>query len=137
MAKSSALTAPGTHDPIATGQEADHLRAVGAAINALAAADSWLLAKIVISIAADGECSISDLASRLGAAISSVQHAVRLASIGRYVRSKDPAQPGRVVPPQVPQVLHIRHGETCNTKIISLGTTGLHLVRALQGHWQQ
>jgi hypothetical protein len=116
---------------------ADQLRAVGAAIDALAAADSWLLARVLITIAADGEGTISDLASRLGVAISSVHHAVRLASIGKYVRSKDPAQPGRVVPPTLPGVLHIRHGETCNAKVISLGSAGHHLVQALQGYWQQ
>ena len=131
------LSSPVAYGPIATGQEADQLRAVGAAIDALAAADSWLLARVLISIATDGEGSISDLAARLGVAISSVQHAVRLASIGKYVRSKDPAQPGRVVPPTLPGVLHIRQGSTCNAKVISLGSAGHHLVQALQGHWQQ
>jgi len=131
------FSSPAAHAPIATGQEADQLRAVGAAIDALAAADSWLLARIVISLALQGEGTISDLATRLGVAISSLQHAVRLASIGKYMRSKDPAQPGRVVPPTLPGVLHIRQGASCNAKVISLGSAGHHLVQALQGRWQQ
>ena len=136
MSTSSVFTAPAAHGPIAVGQEADRLRATAAALTALAAAGSWTLARVLVSVATDGEASISDLSVRLKTPVAGIAWAVRLASTGRFIRPKDPAEAGRVLPPKLPGGLHVRRGETCNSLIVSLAPAGLALVRALQGNWE-
>ena len=135
MTSSSNLTAPATHAPLVTGLEADQLRATAAALTALAAAGSWALPQILISLATTGEGSISDLSRRTGIPIPTTDWTVRSGSTGRFIRPTAPGLPGRVVRPALPGLLHTRRAGAAT--IVSLGAAGVAAVRALQGHWQE
>jgi hypothetical protein len=114
----------------------DHLQALAQALEALAEGGSWALARIVVDLGLKGEGSVSEIAARTGLPIPTCSVAIRIGSRGRYLRSKNPAQPGKVVKPKLPGVFTLKRAALHNTLLVSLGPTGKTLLEALQGRFQ-
>lgn len=124
---------PVAHGPIVEGAEAQHLQAVAAALNVLAETRSWYIPRLLLDLALRGEDTVIGLADRNNLSRAATSTAIRQCSVGRYRKSIDPAKPGKVIPPALPGVIHLRKIPSRNTKMVALTATGLHLVKGLLG----